>query len=200
LELQALPTRITFLSHAPTPSLRRASFPLDEPLINGEIQRIASVCWVAPRAQLNLCGPELRAQQTARALGLEPSISLDLADVNYGAWRGKEMDDIQMSDPEGLSEWLTNVNATPHGGESIAHLIERVERWMERQTGAGHVLAITHPAVIRAAVLCAMEAPPDSFWRIEVSPMSVTDLRFNGRAWTLRSMGWSVRSLDRETF
>jgi broad specificity phosphatase PhoE len=133
-------------------------------------------------------------------LGLEPSISLDLADVNYGAWRGKEMDDIQMSDPEGLSEWLTNVNATPHGGESIAHLIERVERWMERQTGAGHVLAITHPAVIRAAVLCAMEAPPDSFWRIEVSPMSLTDLRFNGRAWTLRSMGWSVRSSDRETF
>ncbi len=199
MELQALPTRITFLSHAPTSSLRRASFPLDEPLIDGEAQRITSVYWVAPRAQLVLCGPELRAQQTASALGLEPSISLDLADVNYGAWRGKEMDDIQMSDPEGLSEWLTNVNATPHGGESIAHLIARVERWMERQTGAGHVLAITHPAVIRAAVLCAMEAPPDSFWRIEVSPMSVTDLRFNGRAWTLRSMGWSVRSSDRET-
>jgi broad specificity phosphatase PhoE len=189
LESKALPARITLISHAPTVALRHASFPLDEPLIEGEIERIASIGWIAPRAQHVWCGPECRTQQTAKALGLEPSVSVDLGDVHYGTWQGKEIDDIQANDPEGLANWLTNVNAAPHGGESLAHLIARVGQWMECQTSAGHCLAITHPAVIRAAILCAIQAPPESFWRIEIAPLSVTDLRFNGRHWTARSTG-----------
>ncbi len=188
-----LPTRITLLSHAPTVAMRHASFPLDEPLLEGEIEKIASIGWRAPRAQQVWCGPEQRTRQTAAALGLESSVSIDLGDVNYGAWEGKEIDNIQANDPEGLADWLTNVNVAPHGGESIAQLLARVRRWMECQTSAGHTVAITHPAVIRAAILCAIQAPPESFWRIEIAPLSITDLRFNGRLWTVRSTGCFLR-------
>jgi broad specificity phosphatase PhoE len=193
LESQPIPTRITFISHATTAAVRHASFPSNEPLIEGEIEKIASIKWVAPRAQTVLCGPEQRTQQTAKALGFEPSISSDLADVNYGVWEGKRIDDIQTGDPAGLADWLTNVHASPHGGESISQAIQRVQQWMDRQPGTGHIIAMTHPAVIRAAILCAMHAPPESFWRIEIATLSITDLRFNGKFWTVRSAGSSLR-------
>jgi broad specificity phosphatase PhoE len=193
LESQALPTRITLISHASTVALRYASFPLDEPLIEGEIEKIAALGWITPRARHIWCGPERRTQETAKALGLKAAVSADLGDVNYGIWQGKEIDDIQTSDPEGLADWLTNVNAAPHGGESFAQLIARIRQWMECQTSAGHTIAVTHPAVIRAAILCAIQAPPESFWRIEIAPLSITDLRFNGKLWTARSTGCSLR-------
>jgi broad specificity phosphatase PhoE len=189
LESQILPTRMTLISHAPTLAIKRASFSLDEPLIEGESEKISAIGWIAPRAQHVWCGPEKRAQQTAEALGLKPCVVIELADIDYGSWSGKQIDDVQASDPEGLEEWLTNPNAAPHGGESLVQLIARVDSWMASQTSAGHIVAVTHSAVIRAAILCALQAPPSSFWRVETGPLSVTDLRFNGRFWTVRSAG-----------
>jgi broad specificity phosphatase PhoE len=194
LEPKALPTRITLISHAPTLALRRASFPLNESLIEGEIERIATLGWTSPRAQYACCGPEKRTQQTAEALGLEPSVAVELADVDYGTWSGKEIGDIHAIDPEGLANWLTDLNAAPHGGESFAQLIARVQQWMNGRTTAGHTVAVTHPAVVRAAILCAIQAPPESFWRIEIGPLTITDLRFNGNLWTVRSTGCSLRN------
>ncbi|QMV20120.1 histidine phosphatase family protein [Granulicella sp. 5B5] len=192
LELRALPARITLISHAPTLALKRASFPLDAPLPEDEIEKVATQGWTAPQAQYVCCGPEKRTQQTAEALSLEPSVAIELADVDYGTWNGKEIEDIHATDPEGLASWLTDVNAVPHGGESFAHLIIRVQRWMKDRTTAGHTMAVTHPSVVRAAILCAIQAPPESFWRIEIAPLTLTDLRFNGKQWTLRVAGCPV--------
>jgi broad specificity phosphatase PhoE len=195
-EPQTLPARITLISHAATLALKRASFPLDEALVEGEPEKIAALGWAAPRTQQICAGPEQRTRQTATALGLEASVESGLADVNYGEWSGKQIDEIQASDPIGLAAWLTDVSAAPHGGESFVQLIVRVGQWMEAQTSAGHTLAVTHPAVIRAAILYSLQAPPESFWRLEIAPLSVTDLRFNGRLWTARSTGCALsRSL-----
>ncbi|WP_281372449.1 histidine phosphatase family protein [Granulicella arctica] len=154
--------------------------------------KIAATGWAIPRLQHVWSAPEQRAQQTAKALGLKPSLSMELADVNYGTWSGKGIDEIQANDPEGLAAWLTDEDAAPHGGESFVQLIARVGIWMKKQTDAGHTVAVTHPVVIRAAILCGLQAPAHSFWRIEVAPLSITDLRFNGRLWTVRSMGCSL--------
>ena len=189
IETQTIPARLTLISHAATLALRRASFPLDEPIIEGELEKIATLGWLAPRAQQVLSGPEQRAQQTAKALSLEASVAAELADVDYSAWRGKEVHEIHASDPDGLAAWLTDVETAPHGGESFVQLIARVGRWMADQTAAGHTVAVTHPSVIRAAILCTLQAPPQSFWRIEIAPLAVTDLRFNGRLWTARYTG-----------
>jgi broad specificity phosphatase PhoE len=48
-------------------------------------------------------------------------------------------------------------------------------------------VAVTHPAIIRAAILIALDAPPKSFWRIDIAPASRTQMHFRGHAWTLRS-------------
>ena len=63
-------------------------------------------------------------------------------------------------------------------------LIDRVGSWLD--LSQDHAIAVTHPAVIRAAIVRVLNAPPQAFWRIDVAPLSLTDMRFNGRAWTLR--------------
>ena len=189
LEQKILPARITFISHGATSALRRASFPLDEPVVAEELEKIAAIGWVVPRAQQVWCGPEQRTRQTAEALGLQADRAIEMGDINFGSWGGKEIEEIQAGDPQGLSMWLTDMEASPHGGESFVQLIGRVGSWMGRQTVAGHTVAVTHPAVIRAAILYCLQAPNSSFWRVDTAPLSVTDLRFNGKLWTLRSVG-----------
>jgi broad specificity phosphatase PhoE len=74
----------------------------------------------------------------------------------------------------------------PHGGESIVELIDRVATWLTQHGDAGKTVAVTHPAVIRAAILAALDAPPKSFWRIDIAPVSQTVLHHRDGAWTVR--------------
>ena len=181
-----MPARISFISHAATPALRRAAFPLDESLEEREIARIKALRWRAPRAERILAAPERRAQETAQALGLSASSEPTLRDCDYGTWRGRALSELQQDDSELLAAWLTDPAAAPHGGESLVVLIDRVGRWLDSQSGAGHTIAVTHPGIIRCAIVHALSSPVEAFWRVDISPLSLTDLRFNGRAWTVR--------------
>jgi broad specificity phosphatase PhoE len=183
-----LPGRITFISHASTAAVCEATFPLDEAIGPREFARLQATGWTPPRARKIYVAPEQRTRQTAEAFGLDVLISEELRDLDYNFWRGKSLDEVQEIDPEGIGLWLTDPDASPHGGESIMKLLGRIEGWLGQQE-PGHTLAITHPAVIRAAVVIALDAPAYSFWRIEIPPASLTDLRWNGRSWTLRSCG-----------
>ena len=79
--------------------------------------------------------------------------------------------------PGDLAVWLTEPTRAPHGGESVVDLMRRVARWLDSLTGnAWAAVAVTHPAVIRAAILLALDAPPKSFWRIDIAPVSRTVL------------------------
>jgi broad specificity phosphatase PhoE len=180
-------TRLTLISHAPTQAQRRAAFPADESLDEQEFAKITALGWQAPRAQRIWSAPERQTQQTAQALGLSPAIALELRDCDYAAWCGRKLDELQTTDPAGIVAWLTDASASPHGGESIVDLINRVGRWLDEQRDAGHTLAVTHPAVIRGAIVHALQAPARAFWRIDIAPLSLTDLRFNGMVWTVRS-------------
>jgi broad specificity phosphatase PhoE len=195
-----LTARLTLISHAPLRSQRRAAFPLDESLEAREAARVAALRWQAPRAQHVLTGPELSTQQTAQALGLAAAVAPELRDCDYGTWRGHEFDELHSANPESILAWLTDPSAAPHGGESVMSLIERVGRWLDGRSTQGHTIAITHPAVIRSAVVCALHAPHQAFWRIDIAPLSLTDIRFRGTVRTLRSVGCPLHtSLEEPT-
>ncbi len=97
---------------------------------------------------------------------------------------------VRTNAPDALAAWTTDTNAAPHGGESVAALIERIRPWLDRIRSDGRrVVAVTHPAVIRAALVLAIDAEARSFWRIDVAPLC--QVRFSGSPlrWTLRSLG-----------
>jgi len=50
----------------------------------------------------------------------------------------------------------------------------------------GHAVAVTHAAVVRAAVVVTLGAPAAGFWRIDVAPLTATVLRGGPGRWTVR--------------
>jgi broad specificity phosphatase PhoE len=132
--------------------------------------------------------PTLRASETAEALELVATIEPALRDCDYGQWTGRTLEEVQAQDPQGIAEWLRNPEAAPHGGESVVALMARVSTWLDGQKAMpGIVVAVTHASVIRAAIVCALEAEPRSYWHIDVAPLSLTRISHHGR-WTLASM------------
>lgn len=176
--------RLTLVSHAMTDAMAAGRFPNDEPL-NSVGHRQADAAMDLGAADAALTGPEKRARQTAELLGLAARIDHRLADLDCGRWRGSVLGAVL---PAELAVWLTDPAQAPHGGESVVDLIARVRDWMDSLTPIrSRLIAVTHPAVIRAAMLVALDAPPKSFWRIDIAPVSRTVMHFRGHAWTLRS-------------
>jgi broad specificity phosphatase PhoE len=175
--------RLTLVSHAMTDAMSAGRFATDEPL-NALGHRQVDAVTDVPTVEYTVSGPEKRALQTADLLGLHARVDQRLADLNVGRWRGDVLSGV---DPADLAIWLTDVTKAPHGGESIVELVGRVSGWLDSLTPShSRLVAVTHPAVIRAAVLHALGAPVKSFWRIDIAPMSRIVLHYRGQGWTLR--------------
>jgi len=185
-----LTVRLTLICHGSTRALREAAFPGDEPLEPQALAKAAALTPLLRRVDAAWSSPARRALETAAALGLAAETEAALADIDVGTWAGRSLADVEASDPAGLASWMSDAAACPHGGETIVALIRRVAGWLETLQGAeGRVFAVTHPAVIRAAVLIALDAPPVSFWRIDVEPLCFVRLQGRAGRWTLRSLG-----------
>jgi broad specificity phosphatase PhoE len=63
---------------------------------------------------------------------------------------------------------------------------------MDQQRTVRHTIAVKHQAVVRAAIIHALQIPTQTFWRIDFAPFTVSDLRFNGTLWTVRSTGCAL--------
>lgn len=174
------------LCHAATAATRSASFALDEPIEGGEEARIAALPAGLARHATVLAAPSLAARQTAEALAADVAEEAALRDLDVGSWRGRALADVAAAEPQGLAAWMTDPEAAPHGGESIAGLVARVGAWLDGGSLAGRVLAVTHPAVLRAAVLHGLGAPACAFWTIDAGPLAAVTFSHDGRRWTLR--------------
>ncbi len=182
--------RITLICHATTRALRAAAFGGDDSL--DEIGKEKAQSLAGSLGQVDHCwtSPALRARETATALGLTAVVDERLRDCDYGRWTGLRFQQVLLREPRKLVAWIRKPESAPHGGEAIPQLLQRVAAWIaDRSREQGHTVAVTHSAVIRAAVVHVIQAQLPSFWRIDVLPLSQVELRTNGRRWVLRSIG-----------
>lgn len=183
--------RFLLVRHGPTACTRRATFPLDEPLDQGGLRDSQRLRAVLEGSAVALCSPSLRARQTAAAAGLDAESDPDLAECDFGCWARLSLDEVHGRDPEGLRSWFERPDAAPHGGESQMQMADRVRRFLS-QVGSGTTVAVTHGGVIKTAVLEIIGAPFSSFWRIDVAPASITDLRRRDGTWTIARTNWTA--------
>ncbi|WP_328391149.1 histidine phosphatase family protein [Nocardia sp. NBC_00416] len=176
--------KLDLISHGVTEALRGARFPADEPLTPAGRAALTDRSVEPPAGARILAGPERRTRETAELLGLDAAPLSRLRDLDAGAWHGAE---LGLLPPEQVARWLTEPGYREHGGESILDVLERVHGWLDELSGepGGHTVAVTHPAVIRAVLVLALDAAPESFWRIDVAPGSRVRLHHR-TAWTLR--------------
>jgi len=178
--------RLALICHAPTLATRTASFPNDESLDGPGFAKARAVPRHFGEAARCWTSPALAARQTADALGLSAEIAPELRECDYGAWAGRSLDAVQCDDPAEAARWLSEPAAAPHGGESLLRVMQRSAAWLDaRSESSGKALAVTHVSVVRSAIIRVLDASPHAFWRIDLSPLSVTWLRCSQRQWTL---------------
>jgi broad specificity phosphatase PhoE len=177
--------RLLLVRHASTRALRRACFAPEDPLDAHGREQAAALRAELRRDARFLVAPSLAAFQTASLAGCAPLIvEQALADCDYGRWSGRALDDVRRDEPDGVEIWLSDPDAVPHGGESLRALVARIGGWLDDEAAReGTVVAVAAGAVVRAAVVCALDAPADALWRIDVAPASVTELHAHDRRW-----------------
>jgi broad specificity phosphatase PhoE len=180
---------LIFVCHASTRATRLATFPADDPIDEaGRTRAVVAATSVPGRGQA-WCAPSLAARQTALACGLDATDEPAIRDCDFGRWAGRPVADVLRDEPDGFRAWMTDPGSAPHGGEPLNALLARVGRWLdERRQARGGGIAVTHPAVVRAAIIHALEATTATFWHLDIAPLSQTCLRTDGRRWTLRSL------------
>lgn len=184
-------SRLLLIRHAATAATHRSAFPANEPL---DAQALADAAALAARSRVpgatTLCSPALRARQTAAAFGLDPVIEQLLIECDFGHWSGRTLDEVHAEDPDAVGSWMTDPDAAPHGGESLAAFSARVTSWVDRQAATqATVVAVTHGGVIAAAVAHSLGAPVDAIWRIRPAPLSFTEIEARDGHWMVHRMG-----------
>lgn len=187
--------RLLLVRHAPTVATRGYAFPADEPLDDRAVTAAAALS-APPRAEV-VCSPSARCVATADAAGLTAdTIEPAIAECDFGAWAGRTLEALVAERPDETRRWMTDPDSAPHGGESLRAFAARVAAWLDGQAGQdGTCLAITHGGVVKAAVVHALGAPIEAFWRVDCAPLSRTELHAHDGRWTLTSANVPIRAV-----
>ncbi|WP_327119123.1 bifunctional RNase H/acid phosphatase [Streptomyces sp. NBC_01341] len=133
-----------------------------------------------------ISSPMRRCRETAAAvagrLGLEVRIEEGLRETDFGVWEGLTFAEVRERYASDLTAWLASPDVAPTGGgESFAEVTERVsaarDRLVARHAGRT-VLLVTHVTPIKTLVRLALGAPPESLFRMELSPASVSTVAY----------------------
>jgi alpha-ribazole phosphatase len=117
--------------------------------------------------------PLKRALETARVIsgitGLKPTVDERLAEINYGQWEGKTLEEILKDDPAVFRAWSADPGrVAPAGGESGIEAQQRVVPFLDelaRKHRGQHVAVVFHKTVCRLAVCHFLGMSPSDYRR-----------------------------------
>lgn len=97
---------------------------------------------------------------------------------DLGSWAGRDLAGLD------LAGWRADPGYDAHGGESLLALCGRVaELLAEWHSRGDRLVAVTHAAVVKAAVVNALHAPAQAAWDVDVSLSSATELHATATGW-----------------
>lgn len=183
--------RITLVAAARCSSLLAERFDDDRPLDQAgwqEVQFASHALVPLHTAELRYCSPTVRSRATAQALGFAPMAQPALRDCDMGRWRGFTFAEVTAREPAAVDAWLADPRSAPHGGEPLLAFIGRIGGWLDTRPveDGGRIVAVAEPSVVRAALVYALNAPPSSYWNVDVRPLSTIILAGQAGRWNLR--------------
>ncbi|MDF6041385.1 histidine phosphatase family protein [Streptomyces sp. JH14] len=182
--------RVSLVAAARSSSLLAERFDDDRPLDQAgwhEVQLAAQALVPLGAAELRYCSPTPRSRATGEALGYAPMAQPALRDCDMGRWRGLTLSDVAAREPAAVDAWLADPRSAPHGGEPLLAFIARIGGWLDtRPAQEGSIVAVAEPAVVRAALVYALKAPPSTYWNVDVRPLSTVTLTGLPGRWSLR--------------
>lgn len=133
--------------------------------------------------------PLLRCRLTleplAAALSLQPVVDDRLAEVDYGAWTGRELKELVKEPLWSVVQQQPSAAVFPEGeglaevqARAVAAVREHDRRLRAEHGGDALWIACTHGDVIKAVVADALGTHLDSFQRITADPASMSVIRY----------------------
>jgi broad specificity phosphatase PhoE len=153
-----------------------------------EVKRAGPALSHLAAAELRYCSPSVRCRETGLSLGLAPLAQPALRDCDMGRWRGLTLAEVTAREPAAVDAWLADPRSAPHGGEPLLAFISRIGGWLDTRPAddGASLVAVAEPAVVRAALVYALKAPPSSYWNVDVRPLSTVALTGQAGCWSLR--------------
>lgn len=162
----------------------------DPPLTSTGLEQAADLGRWLPPADLLICSPLARAQQTAAALGGDVRVDERWTEMDYGRFDGAAPADV----PDAIWErWRADEEYAPESGESVASVGRRVAEACGELAGPARssvVVVVSHVSPIKAALAWALDVPAGVAWRLYVEDASVSRI-------DIESIGPVVRWFNR---
>lgn len=184
--------RLTLICHGETAATRAVAFPAGtEPLSPRGRAAATAVGPPRGRAGVVVTSPAAAAVETAVLLGLRATSEAALRERETGAWAGLALAEVGVRDPGTLAAWLADPEAAAPGGETVPDVVRRVGAWLgtlDPAGGTARVVAVTHAAVIRAALCAVLHLPPAAAACVDVAPLGRVVLSRSGAVWRLQRL------------
>ncbi len=172
----------------------RIDLPLDETGL-----RQAQQCGDFIRANyphsLVVSSPLTRARETAAHLSDDVTVDDRFIELDYGVWDGRALTDVA---PETWSEWRSNPDFRPPGGETLNELDARVRPALEELTERArseHVVVVSHVSPIKSAITWALGVGTDATWRCHLDRASICRITIGPRGPSLTAMNETAHLL-----
>jgi alpha-ribazole phosphatase len=146
-----------------------------------------------PRPAVWKVTPLSRTRRTAEAIigagypATEPELEPDLIEQSLGEWQGLPHAELpaRLTLPK-HAFWPLAGHERPPGGETMAEVIERVGKALERlavRHPEEDVVIVSHGGAIRAAVAYCLRIGPDNALHLTVQNLSLTRLERSPEGW-----------------
>ncbi|MET8023257.1 bifunctional RNase H/acid phosphatase [Streptomyces avermitilis] len=187
------PTTFVLLRHGETPLTPQKRFsgsggsdPALSDVGRRQAELVGAALAVRGTIQAVVSSPLARCRETAgivaARLGIEVSVEEGLRETDFGAWEGLTFGEVRERHPEDMNAWLADPEAEPTGGgESFAAVARRVATTRDKLFAAyagRTVLLVSHVTPIKTLVRLALDAPPQSLFRMELSAASVSAVAY----------------------
>lgn len=162
--------RLLLVRHPGTSATGVPVMPGDEPAV-GAVPDLTQ--WLGRRGRI-VTSP------TRRCSVPDAPVEPRLRPWDLGTWTGQPWQNLD------LTSWRSDPSYDGHGGESLTALLKRASALLgDWHTRTGRLAAVTHGAVIKAAVVHALQAPAEALWHLDVAPSSLTELHTTPSGWRL---------------
>lgn len=116
-------------------------------------------------------------------LGLTVTTNENIAEISFGDWDGHTNEEVKTKWPNEFSAWQGSWEIAPPNGESLKDFDARVAQGLVEIVKANQgrtVAVVSHVMPIRGILRKAIDGGISAYWSPQISPCSVTILRFWG--------------------
>ena len=131
--------------------------------------------------------PIQRTQDTANIIaneiGLSVSLNENIAEISLGDWEGSTNEEVRENWPSEFAAWQGSWDVAPPNGESLEEFDSRVLKGLFQIVSehAGRTVAVvSHVMPIRGIARRAMAGGVSAYWSPQISPCSISIMRFWG--------------------